>query len=133
MKRLWRGLWAGMGVAAAALVAGCGVGQPASLNGGLGAPSFSQLQQMCDGAAPNYGADARSVYSTLLDAYVAERHKRLSKEEYCAFQTSIAQQYTALGASSDPKARSQWASFFNDQRAKAISWRADVDPMLRGG
>ncbi|WP_240655575.1 hypothetical protein [Paraburkholderia phosphatilytica] len=132
MKRLWRGLWAGMGVAGAVLVAGC-VGQPTSLSGGLGAPSFAQLQQMCDGTAKNYGEDSRAVYSTLLDAYVAQRHHRLSKEEYCAFQTSIAQQYTALGASGDPKARSEWASFFNDQRAKAISWRADVDPMLRGG
>jgi hypothetical protein len=132
MKRLGRGLWAGMGMAGAALAAGC-VGQPTTLNGGFGAPPFSQLQQMCGGTPPDYGADAQPVYSTLLDAYVATRHGRLSKDDYCAFQTSIAQQYTTLGASSDPQARGQWATFFIDQRAKALSWRAAVDPMLRGG
>jgi hypothetical protein len=124
MRVLWM-------IGVAALGAGC-VSTP-SLNGTMGAPSFASLQQMCAAQTVDYGNDAQSVYTTLFDAYVASRRGKLSKEDYCAFQTSIAQQYTALGASSDPQARNQWVTFFNRQRVKAISWRAAVDPTLRSG
>jgi hypothetical protein len=124
-----RGLWA---IGAAALLAGC-VGTP-SLNGGFGAPSFAALQQICSPATPvDYGNDAQSVYTTFYDAYVANRRGKVSTADYCAFQSAIAQQYTTLGTSSDPQARNQWVAFFLDQRAKAISWRAAVDPTLRSG
>ena len=81
----------------------------------------------------NYGNDAEGVYATLFDAYVASRRGKISKDDYCAFQMSIAQHYTSLGTSSDPQARNQWVQFFTDQRAKAISWRSAVDPTLRSG
>jgi hypothetical protein len=123
-----RGLWV---VGAAALLAGC-VSTP-NLSGTLGAPSFAALQQMCSSAPVDYGRDAQSVYTTFFDAYVANRHGKVSTADYCAFQTSIAQHYSSLATSSDPQARSQWASYFLDQRARAISWRAAVDPTLRSG
>jgi hypothetical protein len=116
---------------AAALLAGC-VGTP-SLSGSFGAPSFAALQQMCGATPVDYGNDAQSVYTTFFDAYVANRHGKVSTADYCAFQTAIAQHYTTLGTSSDPQARNQWVAFFLDQRAKAISWRATVDPTLRSG
>jgi hypothetical protein len=118
-------------VGAVALLAGC-VSTP-SLNGSMGAPSFAALQQMCSASPVDYGSDAQSVYTTFFDAYVANRRGKVSRDDYCAFQTSIAQQYSALGASSDPQARNRWAAFLLDQRAKAISWRAAVDPTLRSG
>ena len=124
MRRLWV-------LGAATLLAGC-VGTP-SLSGSMGAPSFAALQQMCSAAPVNYASDAQSVYTTFYDAYVANRRGKVSTADYCSFQSAIAQHYTRLGASSDPQARSQWAAFFLDQRAKAISWRAAVDPTLRSG
>ena len=124
MRVLWM-------IGAAALVTGC-VSSP-SLNGTMGAPSFVSLQQMCGAQTVDYGNDAQGVYATLFDAYVANRSGKLSKDDFCAFQTSIAQHYTSLGTSADPQARNQWVTFFTDQRAKAISWRAAVDPTLRSG
>ena len=113
------------------MLAGC-VGTP-SLSGSMGAPSFAALQQMCNAAPVNYGNDAQSVYTTFYDAYVANRRGKVSTADYCSFQTAIAQNYTTLGSSSDPQARNQWVAFFLDQRAKAVSWRAAVDPTLRSG
>ena len=124
MRRLWV-------AGAAALLAGC-VGTP-SLSGSRGAPSFAALQQMCSAAPVNYGNDAQSVYTTFYDAYVANRRGKVSTADYCSFQTAIAQNYSTLGSSSDPQARNQWVAFFLDQRAKAVSWRAAVDPTLRSG
>lgn len=122
---------AGM-VGVATLLSGC-ISPSAGVAGGWGAPSLASLQEMCGTQATDYGNDAQPVYSTLLDAYVASRHRRISKDEYCAFQTLIAQRYAALAASNDPKLRNQWVTFFNDQRANAVSWRAAVDPTLRAG
>ncbi|SAK44793.1 hypothetical protein AWB77_00754 [Caballeronia fortuita] len=119
------------GALGAALLAGC-VGTP-SLDGTLGAPSFDALQGMCGASPVDYGADAQSVYSAFYDAYVAERRGGLSRERFCAFQTSIAEQYRAYRANPGPEARSAWANFFLDQRARALSWRAAVDPTLRAG
>jgi hypothetical protein len=118
-------------IGAAALLAGC-VSSP-SLTGTMGAPSFASLQQMCSAQTVDYGNDAQGVYATLFDAYVATRHGKLSKDDYCAFQTSIAQRYASQGASTDPQMRNQWVTFFTEQRAKALSWRAAVDPTLRSG
>lgn len=123
-----RGLWI---IGAAALLTGC-ISSP-SLNGTMGAPSFASLQQMCSAQTVDYGNDAQGVYATLFDAYVANRRGRLSKEDYCAFQTSIAQRYMSQGANTDPQVRNQWVTFFTDQRARALSWRAAVDPTLRAG
>lgn len=121
-----RGLWMIGGVA---LLTGC-ISSP-SLNGTMGAPSFASLQQMCGPQTVDYGNDAQNVYTTLFDAYVANRRGKLSKEDYCAFQTSLAQRYTAQGTSTDPQVRNQWVSFFIDQRARALSWRPAGDPTLR--
>jgi hypothetical protein len=99
----------------------------------IGATSFVALQQMCSAAPVDYGNDAQSVYTTFYDAYVANRRGKVSTTDYCAFQTSVAQHYSTLGASSDPQARNQWAAYFLDQRARALSWRAAVDPTLRSG
>ncbi|RFU46968.1 hypothetical protein D0B32_12400 [Paraburkholderia sp. DHOC27] len=118
-------------IGAAALLGGC-VSTP-NLAGSFGAPSFAALQQVCSATPVDYGNDAQSVYTTFYDAYVANRRGKLSKDDYCAFQTAIAQHYTTLGTNSDPQARNQWVAFFLDQRAKAISWRAAVDPTLRAG
>lgn len=124
-----RGFWKVGAAGAAALIAGC-VGTP-QLSGTPGAPSFAALQATC-GAPADYGDDAASVYSAFFDAYVAYRHGRLSKADYCAFQQSIAQQRAGLAAGG-PDAHAAWAAFFNGARAKAIEWRASVDPTLRGG
>lgn len=128
-----RGFWM-TGAAALSMTAvltAC-VGTP-SLSGTWGAPSFADLQTMCGTRQVDYGNDAQSVYSTLFDAYVASKRGGLSKDDFCAFQTSIAERYQAQGASSDPQARNQWVEFFNAQRVKAMSWRAAVDPTLRAG
>ncbi|WP_109478827.1 hypothetical protein [Paraburkholderia sp. C35] len=128
-----RGIWmtgaAALSIAAA--LTGC-VSTP-SLSGTMGAPSFADLQAMCGSQPADYGSDAQSVYVTMFDAYVANRRGGLSKADYCAFQTALAQRYTAQGASSDPQVRNQWVAFFNAQRVKALSWRAAVDPTLRDG
>ncbi|MFL9893855.1 MULTISPECIES: hypothetical protein [Paraburkholderia] len=118
-------------IGAAALLAGC-VSSP-SLTGTMGAPSFVSLQQMCSAQTVDYGNDAQGVYAAVFDAYVANRHGKLSKDDFCAFQTSIAQRYTSQGTSADPQVRNQWVTFFIDQRARALSWRAAVDPTLRNG
>lgn len=121
MRGSKRGVWA----VACVLLGGCaGVI-------GLGAPSLSALEQTC-GTQADFGADTQSVYSAYFDAYVAYRHGRLPQPAYCAFQSSIAERHAALAAGG-PDARAQWADFFNDARAKALSWRAAVDPSLRGG
>jgi hypothetical protein len=113
------------------LLAGC-VATP-DLNGSMGAPSLDALQSMCGASQVDYGADAQSVYSTFFDAYVAQKHGKLSKDRYCAFQTAIAERYNALKANPSADAQSAWANFFLDQRAQALSWRASVDPTLRAG
>jgi hypothetical protein len=118
-------------IGAAALLAGC-VSTP-SLTGTPGAPSFAALQQMCGQQTVDYGQDSQNVYVTFFDAYVAHKRGGLSQDNYCAFQQSIAQHYTELGTSSDREARNRWVAFFNDQRAKAITWRAAVDSTLRSG
>lgn len=123
-----RGIWI---VGATALLTGC-VSTP-NLSGSMGAPSFVALQQMCTTQAVDYGADAQSVYTTFFDAYVANRRGKLSKDDYCAFQTGIAQHYATLATSSDPQTRNQWVTFFLEQQVKALSWRAAVDPTLRSG
>ncbi|MEI6001154.1 hypothetical protein H3V53_29445 [Paraburkholderia bengalensis] len=128
-----RGLWKTSAAALSIAVALTACVSTPSLNGTLGAPSFADLQSMCGAQPADYGSDAQSVYVTLFDAYVANRRGGLSKADYCAFQTSIAQRYAALGASGDPAARNQWVEYFNAQRVKALSWRAAVDPTLRSG
>jgi hypothetical protein len=112
-------------VAAALLAAGCAGGV------GFGAPPLSALEAQC-GAQTDYGPDTPAVYSALLDAYVAYRHRRITQSDYCDFQASIAQQHTAL-MSGGPAARPAWVDFFNEARVTAIDWRAAVDPSLRGG
>jgi hypothetical protein len=120
------------GVLSEALLAGC-VGTP-NLDGTMGAPSFNALQGMCGTSSPvDYGADAQSVYSAFYDAYVAERRGGLTRERFCAFQTAIAERYRMYRSNPSPEAQSAWASFFLDQRAQALSWRAAVDPTLRAG
>ncbi|MCC8403536.1 hypothetical protein LJ655_16840 [Paraburkholderia sp. MMS20-SJTN17] len=118
-------------IGAAAFLAGC-VSTP-SLEGTRGATSFEALQLMCSPQTVDYGRDAQAVYETFFDAYVANRRGRLSKEDFCAFQAAIAQRHTSEATSSDPKVRNQWVAFFNEQRARAISWRASADPTLRAG
>ncbi|ASL44633.1 hypothetical protein bAD24_I14205 [Burkholderia sp. AD24] len=118
-------------IGAAVMLAGC-VSSP-SLSGTMGAPSFVSLQQMCSAQTVDYGKDAQSVYDALFDAYVANRHGKLSKEDFCGFQASIAQRFASQGLSTDPQVRNQWVAFFIDQRAKALSWRAAADPTLRNG
>ena len=118
-------------ISAAALLAGC-VSTP-SLEGTRGAPSFEALQQMCTAQTVDYGKDAQGVYVALFDAYVANRRGRVSKDEFCAFQAEIAQRHASQGVSTDPQVRNQWVEFFTDQRAKALNWRAAVDPTLRSG
>ena len=118
-------------IGAAALLAGC-VGSP-NLEGARGATSFEALQQMCSPQTVDYGPDAQNVYAAFFDAYVANRRGKVSKEDFCAFQASIAQRHASEGVSADPQVRDQWIAFFNDQRAKALSWRSLVDPTLRSG
>lgn len=96
---------------------------------GAGAPSLSALEQVC-GTGTDYGADTPAVYSAYLDAYVAYRHGRLTQADYCAFQTSVARRHAQSPTSTTG---SGWADFMNDARARALSWRASVDPTLRGG
>ncbi|WP_323122366.1 hypothetical protein [Burkholderia alba] len=120
-----------MAAGAFALLAGC-VGTP-PLSGGWGAPSFADLQASCGGTAADYGADAPSVYSALYDAWVAKRHGKVTEPQFCAFKNELVARHAALGANADPAARGQWASYFNGARAQALSWRAAVDPSLRGG
>lgn len=115
--------------AGAALLAGCS-GMP-ELEGAAGASRFAQLQSTC-GAATDYGGDAQPVYSALFDAYVAYRHGKLTQPDYCAFEQGIADHYRAR-KTGGPDAQRAWADYFNAQRAKAIDWRAQVDPTLRGG
>ncbi|MFC0398304.1 hypothetical protein [Paraburkholderia rhizosphaerae] len=123
-----RGIWM---IGAATLVAGC-VSTP-SLTGTRGAPSFEALQQMCGPQTVDYGQDAQSVYVAFFDAFVAYRRGRLTQDNFCGFQQSIAKQYTQYGTSSDPELRNRWVAFFNEQRALAITWRSAVDPTLRSG
>ncbi|MGF6412440.1 hypothetical protein [Paraburkholderia sp. MM5482-R1] len=118
-------------IGAAALLAGC-VSTP-SLEGTRGATSFEALQKMCSPQTVDYGSDAQNVYETFFDAYVANRRGRLSNDDFCAFQASIAQRHASEATSSGPKVRNQWVEFFNEQRARAISWRASADPTLRNG
>ena len=118
-------------IGATALLAGCVSSQ--SLNGTRGAPSFEALQQMCTAQTADYGQDAQGVYAAMFDAYVATRRGRVSKDEFCAFQASIAQRHASEGVSTDPQVRNRWVEFFTEQRAKALSWRAAVDPTLRSG
>ncbi|CAH2779527.1 MAG: hypothetical protein CBHOC_1051 [uncultured Caballeronia sp.] len=115
-------MWWISGVCGAALLAGC-VGTP-SLEGSMGASSFSALQGMCGTSPVDYGADAQSVYSAFFDAYVAQSRGGLSKEHFCAFQAAIEERYRAYRANPSPETQSTWASFFLDQRAQALSWRA---------
>ncbi|CAH2803392.1 MAG: FIG00453008: hypothetical protein [uncultured Paraburkholderia sp.] len=117
-------------IGAAALLAGY-AGTPTNLGGTVGAPSFVSLQQMCVAQPVDYGNSAQDVYATFFDAYVANRRGKLSKDDFCAFQSSIAQRYSSEGKSSDPQVRNQWITFFIDQRVRTISWRATVDPTLR--
>ena len=97
---------------------------------GFNAPSLGALEQVC-GASADYGAETPTVYPALLDAYVAYRHGRLSQTEYCGFQASIAREHATVAAGG-ATASAGWADFINDARAKALSWRAAVDPTLRG-
>jgi hypothetical protein len=101
--------------------------------GGFRGPSFADLQQMCGGQPVDFGADTQAVYSATFDAYVANRHGKLSHEQYCGFQAALAQHYASLGTSTDPQVRNQWVSWLNEQRASAITWRAAADPTLRSG
>ncbi|PLZ01720.1 hypothetical protein CY652_15060 [Burkholderia sp. WAC0059] len=121
-------------IGAAALVAGVATGCASvpGTGGGWGAPSFAALQQQCGAQPLDYGRDEQPVYSAVLDAYVARRHGRISQDQFCGFQSGLAQHYTTLATSSDPQARNQWVAFFNGQRANAIHWRSAVDPTLRG-
>ena len=119
------------GAASALLLAGC-VGTP-SLSGTAGAPSFSALQEMCGRGSADYGPDAQDVYSTFFDAYVAFKRHGISKERFCAFQGAIAERHAAYVATPGTQSQNAWASFFLDQRAQALSWRAAVDPTLRAG
>jgi hypothetical protein len=119
-------------IGAAALLAGC-VSTPGGIEGGGRAPSFVALQQMCGEASVDFGADAPAVYSATFDAYVANRRGRLSHEQFCGFQAAFAQHYATLGKSRDPRARNQWVTWLNEQRAIAITWRASADPTLRAG
>ncbi|MGU7772352.1 hypothetical protein ACV229_19535 [Burkholderia sp. MR1-5-21] len=115
------GIWAG---ALAVMLAGC-VGMPPL----GGRPSLSDLQASCGGTARDWGADAQPVYSAMYDAYVAKRYRGLSEPNYCAFVNELSARYAAP----DAPARAGWVAYFNDARAKAVSWRAAVDPTLRGG
>lgn len=121
----------GIGALSALLLAGCQ--STPNMGGSTFAPSLAELQSMCGGATADYGADAQGVYSAFFDAHVAQKRGKISNDQYCAFQTGIAQQHAAYAASRTPEAQSAWAAFFNDQRALAISWRSSVDPTLRAG
>jgi hypothetical protein len=113
------------------LLAGCQ--STPNMSGSTFAPSLAELQSMCGGSTADYGADAQGVYSAFFDAHVAQKRGKISKDQYCAFQTGIAEHHAAYAASRTPEAQNAWAAFFNDQRALAISWRSSVDPTLRAG
>jgi hypothetical protein len=119
------------GALGALMLGGC-VSTP-DMSGSKGAPSLVALQSMCGTAAVDYGTDAQDVYSAFFDAYVAQKRGKLPKDRFCAFQAGIAGQHAALAANRTAEAQSAWATFFGDQRAQAISWRAAVDPTLRDG
>jgi hypothetical protein len=121
-----------VGALGAMLLAGCQ--STPDMSGSTWAPSLVELQSMCGGpSGADYGADAQSVYSAFFDAYVAQKRGKVSKDQYCAFQADIAEKHAAYASNRTPQARSAWVTFFNDQRALAISWRASVDPTLRAG
>jgi hypothetical protein len=115
----------------ALMLAGC-ISTP-DVSGSRGAPSLAALQSMCGTTAVDYGTDAQGVYSAFFDAYVAQKRGKLPKQQFCAFQAGIAGQYATFAASRTAEAQSTWATFFADQRAQALSWRATVDPTLRAG
>jgi hypothetical protein len=119
-------------IGAAMLVAAC-AGTPAF--GGIGwrGPSLAEMQQACGEQTVDFGPYASAVHTATFDAFVANRRGHVTHEQFCGFQTALAQKYAAFGTSSDPQQRSQWIQFLNDQRATAISWRAFVDPTLRAG
>jgi hypothetical protein len=119
-------------IGAAALLAGC-VSTPGGIEGGVRAPSFVALQQMCGGEPVDFGAYAPAVYSATFDAFIANRRGRLPHDQFCGFQAALAQHYKTLGTSSDPQLRNQWVTWLNQQRAQAITWRASADPTLRAG
>jgi len=119
------GMWAG---ACAVVLAGCSAGTP-PLAGNWRAPSFVDLQTSCGGTAHDWGADAQPVYSTLYDAYVAKRYRGLTQANYCTFVNELSARYAAP----DAAGRAGWVAYFNGARAQAVSWRAAVDPTLRGG
>jgi hypothetical protein len=120
------------GALGAMMLTGC-VGTP-NINGTtMGAPSFAALQSMCGASTADYGMDAQNVYSAFFDAYVAQKRGKVSKDQFCAFQAGIASQHAAYAAAGTPQAQTAWATFFNGQRAQAISWRAAVDSSLRAG
>jgi hypothetical protein len=108
-------------------LAGCTALPP--LGGSWRAPSLADLQTSCGGTARDWGADAQPVYSALYDAYVAKRRRGLSETNYCAFVNELSAQYATPGAPN----RAAWVGYFNAARAQALSWRAAVDPTLRGG
>jgi hypothetical protein len=121
-------------VCAAVGVSGCA--NTSGLVGGWRAPSFADLQQMCGAQQPDYGADTQAVYSAVYDAYVANRHGKLPQDQFCGFQAGLAQHYAAnAGGAAAPgaAARNAWVEYLNAQRAQALTWRASVDPTLRGG
>jgi len=121
-------------ISAAAVGVGCaGCVATPGLEGGLFAPSFIALQTLCGSQPVAYGDEAQPVYSAFFDAYIALRHGKLSKPEFCDFQARIAQQHAAAVAANTLEARSRWGLFLNAERANALSWRAAVDPSLRGG
>nr|WP_322059874.1 hypothetical protein [Paraburkholderia sp. J63] len=121
-------------IGAAVLAVGCaGCANTSGLIGGWRAPPFAQLQQVCGGQQPDYGADTQAVYSAVYDAWVATRHGKLPQAQFCSFQTGLAQQYAAHGTDPNAQARNEWVTYLNEQRAQALSWRASADPTLRGG
>jgi len=119
-------------IGAAMLVAAC-AGTPVFGGGAWRGPSLADMQQMCGEQAVDFGQYASAVHSATFDALVANRRGRVSHEQFCAFQTALAQEYAKSGDSDDPQARARWVQFLNDQRATALSWRAFVDPTLRAG
>ena len=111
------------------MTAGCA--NTSGLVGGWRAPAFADLQQMCGAGQRDYGADTHAVYSAVYDAYVANRHGKLTQDQFCGFQAGLAQHYSAPGG--DAQARNAWITYLNAQRAQAVTWRASADPTLRGG
>ncbi len=105
-------------IGAAALLAGC-VSSP-SLKGRWARRRSKRCSRCAAAQTVDYGNDAQGVYAAVFDAYVASRRGGLSKEDFCAFQASIAQRHASQGVSTDPQVRNQWVEFFTDQRAKAI-------------